>query len=293
MILVSSGRSGKIGQYHFPDTVEILDLLNPKFKFSFKDARAARDSPIGGLIQNQPIVCGGNLFGFGLAGEELEIAPIIVLGQPEKKIKMLDHWLKKNLEKFSRDRQHPPQRSGLVVDENTLWITSNHYLEKVTKSEIISWNMHNRQWTIGPELPMAFSFHVVVQVDPKSIYFIGGGGIKCTGEETFIIDPTNNFKIRKGPPMNVVRRMQHAGAKMKINGKIFIVVVGPANTVEILDTSSPKNGWKFGKKLLRVKKLVKSFFLKKIFNKKNSVKLIHFIFHEFYSVSTYVFLAPG
>ena len=89
MILVSSGRSGKIGQYHFPDTVEILDLLNPKFKFSFKDARAARDSPIGGLIQNQPIVCGGNLFGFGLAGEELEIAPIIVLGQPEKNIKML------------------------------------------------------------------------------------------------------------------------------------------------------------------------------------------------------------
>merc|ERR1712001_565287 len=97
-----------------------------------------------------------------------------------------------------------------------------------------------------------------VQVDPKSIYFIGGGGIKCTGEETFIIDPTNNFNIRKGPPMNIVRRMQHAGAKMKINGKIFIVVVGPTNTVEILDTSSPKNGWKFGKKFLCAKKLVKS-----------------------------------
>ena len=46
--------------------------------------------------------------------------------------------------------------------------------------------------------------------------------------------------------MNIVKRMQHAGAKMKINGKIFIVVVGPSNTVEILDTSSPNNGWEFG-----------------------------------------------
>ena len=239
MILVSSGRSGKIGSYTFPDTVEILDLLNPKFKFSFKDARAARDSPIGGLVQNQPIICGGNLFDFGYGGSLLkELEPIIVLGQPEKKIEML-----KTTNKFSNDRLHPPQRSGLVLDENTLWVTSNHYLEKVTKSEFISMEKPSKK---GPELPMAFNFHVVVQVNPKSIYFIGGGGIKCTGEETFIIDSTKNFDINKGPPMNIVKRMQHAGAKMIIKGKICIVIVGPTNTVEILDTSSPNNSWEFG-----------------------------------------------
>ena len=113
MILVSSGRSGKIGTYTFPVTVEILDLLNPKFKFSFNDARSARDSPVGGLVQNHPIVCGGNLFYSGPMYDG-ELEPIIVLGQPEKKIEMLktDKMVPNQFGILVHRSDHPPQRSG-------------------------------------------------------------------------------------------------------------------------------------------------------------------------------------
>ena len=114
MILVSSGRSGKIGTYTFPVTVEILDLLNPKFKFSFNDARSARDSPVGGLVQNQPIVCGGNLFNSGCMISPGELEPIIVLGQPKKKIEMLktNKMVPNQFGILVYRSDHPPQRSG-------------------------------------------------------------------------------------------------------------------------------------------------------------------------------------
>ena len=91
---------------------------------------------------------------------------------------------------------------------------------------------------------------------------------------TWIFDPSDNYKIKKGPSLNCGRRSS-ACAKMIINGRIFIVVVGgygttienynpyvfnrdgsPSNrpvysngplfSVELLDTTSPDAGWKMG-----------------------------------------------
>ena len=91
---------------------------------------------------------------------------------------------------------------------------------------------------------------------------------------TWIFDPSNNYKIKKGPSLNCGRRGA-ACAKMIINGRIFIVVVGgygttienynpyvfnrdgsPSNqpvysngplfSVELLDTTSPDADWKMG-----------------------------------------------
>ena len=75
---------------------------------------------------------------------------------------------------------------------------------------------------------------------------------------TFIADPTNSFKIREGPRLNVGRRA-FGCAKMYINGKLIIVVAGGMksmrhvylDSVEILDPST-NAGWTPG---LRIKKI--------------------------------------
>ena len=42
-------------------TVEIVDLINPKFKFAYIDPKIARRYPVGGILQDQLLFCGGNI----------------------------------------------------------------------------------------------------------------------------------------------------------------------------------------------------------------------------------------
>ena len=56
--------------------------------------------------------------------------------------------------------------------------------------------------------------------------------------------------MRQGPTM-LETRIGHACTTMKVNNKVFIIVVGSADnrqcrTIEILDTTLPSNNWKFG-----------------------------------------------
>ena len=99
----------------------------------------------------------------------------------------------------------------------------------------------------GPELPFTVSKHCMVQVDPETIYLIGGVQNNSGSKKTWIIDPTKNFEIREGPSMNH-SRASHSCATMRINNKVFIIVVGSGllsetKTVEILDTSLPLEIW--------------------------------------------------
>ena len=91
-------------------------------------------------------------------------------------------------------------------------------------------------------------------VDQKTVYLIGGSQDGQTSDKTWIIDPTNNFEIKVGPSLNVGRFI-HSCSKMKIDGRIFLVVAGGMqndgtllDTVELLDLTSPEQGWKFGMK---------------------------------------------
>ena len=69
--------------------------------------------------------------------------------------------------------------------------------------------------------------------------------------DTWIVDPTKNFEIRKGPKLKVAR-YGHSCNTMKINGKLHVVVAGGEtgrftpkrnykilNSVELLDPTSP------------------------------------------------------
>ena len=69
-------------------------------------------------------------------------------------------------------------------------------------------------------------------------------------KKTWIVDPTNEFKIKEGPSLNKGREF-HGCAKMTVNGRTILVVAGgrgnngTLDSVEILDPSSD-NIWTLG-----------------------------------------------
>ena len=99
----------------------------------------------------------------------------------------------------------------------------------------------------------------MVQIDSKTVYIIGGMQNGKVSNKTWIVDPTNDFQIKEGPSLNEARD-SHSSAKMKINGKLYIVVAGGMNcgsstpvpggfekkSVELLDTTSPDQFWEMG-----------------------------------------------
>ena len=103
----------------------------------------------------------------------------------------------------------------------------------------------------GPDLPFTIWTHSMVHVDPTAIYLIGGIQNDELSNKTWIIDPTNEFQIKVGPSLNIARNF-HSCSKMRIEGRIYLVVAGGfkdpdiLDSVELLDTSCPDQGWKKG-----------------------------------------------
>ena len=207
------------------NVVEIIDLLNPVFKYTWNDVRAARIGSIGGIVQNQSLICGGY-------DQNSKIFNNGIILQSNEELQLIEGRI------FA---------SSIVLNETRLWVSGgigekwNH----MNSSEYISLDQPPED---GPELPFTVSSHCMVQVDSKSIYLIGGyqNGIPSS-DKTWIIDPTNNFEMKEGPKMKYARH-EHSCATMRLNNKIFIVVFGGHSTKpEILDTSSSTNKWQFGK----------------------------------------------
>ena len=207
--------------------VEIIDLINPAFKCKWNDertsisrSRAERSSSIGGIVQNQPLLCCG------------EFETCIILNSDQE------------LQLMERRRF----ASSVVLNETRLWVIGgvDERWKNVNSSEFISLDQPVED---GPKLPINVSHHCMVQVDSKSIYLIGGRQNSGFSQDTWIIDPTNSFAIKKGPKLNYARE-GHSCATMRLNNKTFIVVLGTGSffdesiRIEILDTSLPTNTWK-------------------------------------------------
>ena len=90
--------------------VEIIDLLRPKFKCKFFHERSNLLAAVGGIISNQPVICGG----FNATTYEKETKKCIVIGNPNITMEMLQL------------RQHEP--SGVVIDSSKIWIVGKIYL---------------------------------------------------------------------------------------------------------------------------------------------------------------------
>ena len=103
----------------------------------------------------------------------------------------------------------------------------------------------------GPELPFTIYDHGMVKYNDHAIYIIGGWQNDSTSKDTWIVDPSNEFKIRKGPSLKEAREEFSCG-KMILHGKVYLVVAGGSDesgssldSVEILDPSSDQ-GWTSG-----------------------------------------------
>ena len=58
-------------------------------------------------------------------------------------------------------------------------------------------------------------------IDENSIYIIGGWQNGSKSNKTWIIDPTNGFKMKEGPSL-IIERYQHSSGKMKARSGYFL-----------------------------------------------------------------------
>ena len=208
-----------------------MDLLNPNAKYELLANNVPRVfGATGGLLQNSPIVCGGYDEKYN------DSRDCVAIGQPEMKM----------IEKRCN-------AASVAIDQSTLWIVGgwngrNHS----SSTEFIKLGQPSIK---GPNLPFRISGHSMIQYDEKSIYIIGGRQ-NGFSNMTWIVDPTNEFRITEGPSFNQ-GRYGHGCAKMTVNGRTILVVAGGygydgvLDSVEILDPSE-NNVWTQGLYLVSI-----------------------------------------
>ena len=218
--------------------IEIIDLINTELKTEVVvDENGLRGgAATGGILWNQPVICGG------YDSDDNTKPDVSIIGAPRHCFEMMIP------RRFS---------SSVVLNKSKLWVTGgiSDPQNAEMSTEIISLDQTP---VPGPDLPFGVNGHSMVHVNPTTVYFIGGSQNKDVDQgcdNTWIFDPTNNFQIKAGPSLNIAR-LDHACSKMRIKGKIYLVVAGghinmydeALYSVEILDTTSPNQGWQMGMK---------------------------------------------
>ena len=136
--------------------------------------------------------------------------------------------------------------ASVALDQSTLWIVGGYNgNNSLNSTEFIKLGQPSVK---GRDLPFTIGDHSMIQFDEKSIYIIGGRQNGSISNKIWIVDPTNELQVTKGPSLNI-RRYFHGCAKMTLNGRTILVVAGgmgngceTLNSVEILDPSE-NNVW--------------------------------------------------
>ena len=183
-----------------------MDFLNPNAKYELLANNVPRVlDATGGLLQNTPIVCGGQN---KMDGNWNVFNDCVAIGQPEIEMKMIEKRC---------------YAASVALDQSTLWIVGGwNENNDLSSTEFIKLGQPSVK---GRDLPFTISFHSMIQYDEKSIYIIGGDQNDSTSNKTWIVDPTNEFKTTEGPSLNK-GRYYHGCAKMTINGRTILVVAG-------------------------------------------------------------------
>jgi hypothetical protein len=57
----------------------------------------------------------------------------------------------------------------------------------------------------GPELPFTISQHGMVKISENAIYIIGGRQDDAISQDVWIIDPKDQYSVKKGPSLKTSR----------------------------------------------------------------------------------------
>ena len=189
--------------------IEIIDLINTELKTEVVvDENGLRGgAATGGILWNQPVICGG----YDSDGNTKPNVSII--GAPKNCFEVMIP------RKFS---------SSVVLNKSKIWVTGG--ISDPQNAEMSTEIISLEQTPVpGPDLPFGVNGHSMVHVNPTTVYFIGGSQNKDVDQgcdNTWIFDPTNNFQIKAGPSLNIAR-LDHTCSKMRIKGKIYLVVAKP------------------------------------------------------------------
>ena len=181
------------------------------------ELESERISPVGGLINETPIVCGG----YNFTGQDYDTC--IVFGQTKTSIKM---------------NEPRSVAASVVLNETTLWILGGLAGRRRLKStELIT--LDPATSVNGPALPKALAGSCAVKYNDTHIYLTGNGN------QVWIYNPGSS-SWTEGPRMKN-KRGSHGCIVLHHGQKSWIVVAGGYNndgdylkSMEILDPNENK-----------------------------------------------------
>ena len=115
-----------------------------------------------------------------------------------------------------------------------LWITGG-YTSKFS-TEFVS----ETEATIGPTLEIGMYWHCSVHINNTHVILMGG---KENGFRPYIYDLNNFNEFFYGSDLSFTRKGCAASQIIHTNGTAFIIIVGPDDTSEILNTDNIFGEW--------------------------------------------------
>ena len=258
--MVASGTGDNDAYSNCHHIIEIINLLNPSEKFCIEDGRLRhRHSVFGGVLENQPIIGGGQ-------GQQGQHGWARLPWEQGSRGLDFNSYFKLSDSTKTYEMLQGENRSCIAIDEKTLWVNGGDSHASYRNFELISTSTEfitlDQAPTRGPDLPYTIYGHAMVHLDKDTIIIIGGRNEDVSNsilqqdqcKITWIVDVKDNFNIKRGPNLNHdIGRMHPACAKMEIQGKDYIAVASGSelswralDTVELLDTSDLDRGWFMG-----------------------------------------------
>jgi len=263
-ILVTSGLYDQSNKRQLNKVTEIIDLFDHESSFGFIDpAHMMRVASSGGQLEGNLIICGGAKYTKScemLGGKHLGLFQDMYSMDDEKvnseyliEQRAFSASVILNINKFTTNlwvtggkdrRDNGLKSSEFILIRDALELDDENQPSEVKQLDSIQ----------GPELPFTISQHGMAKISENAIYIIGGRQDDEISQNVWIIDPKDQYSVKKGPSLKTSRYDFSCGT-MEVDGKTIIVVAGGytkpktfLDTVELLDPLS-KKGWIPGPKL--------------------------------------------
>ena len=213
---------------------EVVELVKTNSTPSFGQLPSIRRNPVGTMLGNAPLLCGGN---------ELSSRLDTCISYYQD-----SEWIISNLMVETRT-----SAVGVKVNTTTFWILGGYDGFSILDStEFI--NQGQANGVPGPKLPYELGFMCAVKRSENEIFVIGGVADSDYTKDVWIYDPQNGFARTQGPSLTT-ERGYHSCSTMKDGKKTVLITAGGRNknngrnvrldSVEIYDPTD--NTWHSGK----------------------------------------------